>query len=195
MDPNEDIPKYKVIMMGDAGVGKTSLAIQYAQGTFDFRMSPTVGSSHIKARTTIEDRQIELMIWDTAGHERFNSLIPIYSRGAHACVIVASVVNNDSCTHIVKWISIIKETEPDCPLLLALNKIDLVEDTLPNLSYLRDSYASGIEDVFYTSARSGDGVDHLFHAVAAAAISHCSKVEDDHVDISTIEKDHSGCPC
>ncbi|OHT08881.1 small GTP-binding protein [Tritrichomonas foetus] len=165
-----EVEKYKVILIGDAGVGKTSLARRQVDSSFDFKMNPTVGTSHMKSKLTIENHNVELMIWDTAGHEQFASLVPLYSRNADVCVVVASVVNLDSYNNIQVWIERLHEAGEYPPIIVALNKIDLLEDPPLTIDEIRAKYANGIENIIYTSARTGDGVAQLFGQVAADAI-------------------------
>ncbi|OHS97178.1 small GTP-binding protein [Tritrichomonas foetus] len=173
MDNNDpsggEIERFKIVLIGDAGVGKTSLARRQAENTFEFKMNPTIGSSHIKTRMTVCGHLVELMLWDTAGHEQFASLVPLYSRNTDVCVVVASVVNSDSCAHIKTWIKRLNDAGEFPPIVVALNKIDLLDEEPINVAEIREKYAPDIEDIFLTSARTGIGVDDLFQQVAANA--------------------------
>ena len=170
---SNEIERYKVILLGDSGVGKTSLCSRQTANTFEFKMNPTIGSSHIKSRVTVHDQTVELMIWDTAGQEQFASLVPLFSRDTAVCIIVASVVNTDSCNHIMTWAKRLQDSGENPPLIVAINKIDLVEEQTLSVDEIRAKFAPDIQDIFLTSARTGAGIDQLFQQVAATArISH-----------------------
>lgn len=188
-----EIERYKVILLGDAGVGKTSLCRRYTENTFDFKMNPTIGSSHIRTRVNVDGRSVELMIWDTAGQEQFASLVPLYSRNTDVCLVVASVVNSDSCSHIMTWIKRINESGVYPSVVVAINKVDLVEDQPPSIDEIRKKYTEGIDYIFLTSARTGSGIEQLFQQVAAEAISHKKEPANNIQPINEEEKKSKDC--
>lgn len=162
--------KYKVIILGDAGVGKTSLARRQSLDAFDFKMNPTVGASHIKTKLKVEDHNVELMLWDTAGQEQFAALVPMYARGANVCIITGSIVNPDSVDHMKVWKERLFASGENPPIIAAINKIDLIEGAPLTMDEARAKAESVCDDIFFVSARTGDSVDQLFQAVAAAAL-------------------------
>lgn len=191
----KEVERYKVILLGDAGVGKTSLCRRYTENTFDFKMNPTIGSSHIRTRVNVEGRSVELMIWDTAGQEQFASLVPLYSRNTDVCLVVASVVNSDSCNHIMTWIKRINDSGVYPSIVVAINKVDLVEDQPPSIDEIRKKYTQGIDYIFLTSARTGSGIEQLFQQVASDAINfHKKDQKDDNVQLADqASKESKGC--
>ena len=167
---SEEVSRYKVILLGDAGVGKTSLAKRQSQGTFDFKMNPTVGAAHLKSPMEIDGKQIELMIWDTAGQEQFAPLVPMYSRNAHVCVLVASIVNIESCQNLPIWQERLYASGEKPPIVVAINKMDLIQGAPITIDEIRQQYADRFPLMFFVSARTGDSVDSLFIQVANEAI-------------------------
>lgn len=162
--------KFKVILLGDAGVGKTSIAKRQCAGSFDFKMNPTVGASHLKASMTIDNKKVELMIWDTAGQEQFASLVPMYSRNANVCIIAASIVNPDSVEHLDDWLERLYSSDEKPSIVVAINKIDLTDGAPMTPDDIRDKYGEKYPNMFFVSARTGDGIDQLFQAVATEAL-------------------------
>lgn len=188
-----DISRFKVILLGDAGVGKTSLAKRQSQGTFDFKMNPTVGAAHMKSPMTIDGKQIELMIWDTAGQEQFASLVPMYARNANVCILVASIVNPDSCHHLTTWQERLYASGEKPPIVVAINKIDLLEGAPLSMDDIRTQYGEKFPTMFFVSARTGDSVEQLFQQVATEALD--SKPTKQTANPQPVEKKASGCNC
>ncbi|EAY17680.1 small GTP-binding protein, putative [Trichomonas vaginalis G3] len=186
--------KYKVIILGDAGVGKTSLARKQSLGIFDYKMNPTVGASHIKTRLKVEDHNIELMLWDTAGQEQFAALVPMYARGANVCIITGSIVNPDSVDHMKVWKERLYASGENPPIVAAINKIDLLEGAPLTMDEARSKAETVCEDIFFVSARTGDSVDQLFQAVAAAALQTQKAPEKNLQPVSEeVQKENSRC--
>lgn len=170
MSDSFEYEKFKVIILGDTGVGKTSLAKKQAHDAFDFKMNPTVGASHIKTRIKVDERKVELMLWDTAGQEQFASLVPMYARGANVCIITGSIVNPDSIDNMKKWKERLYSSGEKPPIIAAINKIDLVEGAPMTMEEARAKCEAVCKDIFFVSARTGDSVDQLFQAVATEAL-------------------------
>lgn len=127
----------KVIVVGDSGVGKTSLLNQYCYGKFDYNIRPTVGCDFcLKAFNNYNGRSIRLQLWDVAGQERFHSLSKLYVRGAVGCIIVCDITSEDSLQATLKWRTTIEENADtidgkQIPIILIQNKSDLLADIPP----------------------------------------------------------------
>jgi small GTP-binding protein len=167
--------KFKVILVGDTSVGKTSVARRQAHGSFDFRMTPTVGVDHMISTVQIGDKTVKLMLWDTAGQEQFAALVPMYIRGAHVCIIVASIMDPDSCEHIALWKERVESEGENPPMIVAINKTDLIDGAPVSLDDMRKMYADTYENLFFVSARTGDGITQLFQQVGIVALAQASK--------------------
>jgi small GTP-binding protein len=164
--------RYKVILIGDASVGKTSIARRQANGVFDFKMMSTVGVDHLVSTIEIDGSPIKLMLWDTAGQEQFASLVPMYVRGAHACIIVASVVDPDSCDHMEEWMRILQKSGENPPIIVVINKTDLLDGAPMTQEEIRMKYGAIFPVMFFVSARTGDTISTLFQQVGIAAMSY-----------------------
>ena len=80
------LAKYKLVFLGDQGVGKTSIITRFMYDSFDKNYQATIGIDFLSKTMYLEDRTVRLQLWDTAGQERFRSLIPSYIRYVHCCV-------------------------------------------------------------------------------------------------------------
>ena len=95
--------KFQVIILGDSGVGKTSLMNQYVNKKFSAQYKATIGADFLTKEVMIEDRQVTMQIWDTAGQERFQSLGVAFYRGADCCVLVYDVTSQQSFRNLESW--------------------------------------------------------------------------------------------
>ncbi|KAK4585376.1 hypothetical protein RGQ29_022867 [Quercus rubra] len=93
----------KVIVLGDSGVGKTSLMNQYVHMKFNPHYKATIGADFVTKELRIDDKQVTLQIWDTAGQERFQSLGAAFYRGAECCVLVFDVNAHKSFEAMNTW--------------------------------------------------------------------------------------------
>ena len=92
-----------MIILGDSGVGKTSLMNQYVNNKFSEQYKATIGADFCTKDVTIDDKLVTLQIWDTAGQERFQSLGVAFFRGADACILVYDMTNPKSFESLDKW--------------------------------------------------------------------------------------------
>lgn len=124
----------KVVLIGDGGVGKTSLRIQFIHGRFTNNYKATIGADFITKEIQLDDgKKVSMQIWDTAGQERFQSLGVAYYRGADACIIVYDVTNPESFEHVLNWqhefIDKADLKDPSTyPFILIGNKIDSIDE-------------------------------------------------------------------
>lgn len=124
---------FKVLMLGESGVGKSCVARRYLSDTFDEESVPTVGTDFGRRIVRTETgARVNMMVWDTAGQERFRSLTTSFYRGAHAFVVVYDVADPATFAKVPYWLDQIAAhaTLPDAIRVLVANKID-VRDTAP----------------------------------------------------------------
>ena len=127
---SDDFPSFdlsfKIIIIGDSGVGKSCLSIKASRNYFEDFYSPTVGFEFLTFNVKVEDQNIKLQIWDTCGQEVYRSLISSFYRSASLAIIVYSIDNEESFTNVEKWLNDIKsQSSPDIKIFLIGNKADL----------------------------------------------------------------------
>ncbi|KAF7684107.1 Ras-related protein Rab-6B [Astathelohania contejeani] len=128
--------KYKIVFLGNASVGKTTLISQYVHQQADGKYHPTIGIDFLSTKININGKSISLQLWDTAGQERFNSIIPNYTRDAFIAMVVFDVTKFETFDQIDHWINnLVRKTDPDglVKIVLIGNKVDLIDDD--NLLY------------------------------------------------------------
>jgi len=118
---------WKIMMLGDAAVGKTSLTIRFISGFFLDDLKLTIGVDFYSKTTNFNDKKVKLQIWDFGGEERFRFLLHQYCKGANAAFFLYDITNRLSLDHLPDWTQIIREHAGDIPIMLIGSKVDLKE--------------------------------------------------------------------
>uniref|UniRef100_A0A0D9ZXN9 Ras-related protein Rab-21 n=1 Tax=Oryza glumipatula TaxID=40148 RepID=A0A0D9ZXN9_9ORYZ len=165
--PPQPSVSFKLVLLGDGRVGKTSLVLWYVNDVFSDKQEATVQASYLTKRLVVEGVPITLSIWDTAGQEKFHALGPIYYRDADAALLVYDITDNDTFLRVTKWVKELKQmANKDIVMAIAANKSDLVRskhiDTNEAASYAESIGAT----LFVTSAKAGTGIDDIFSDIA-----------------------------
>lgn len=163
---------YKIMLIGDSGVGKTCLLVRFKDDTFlTCNFIATVGIDFKNKIVTIDNKKCKLQIWDTAGQERFRSVTHAYYRDAQALLLLYDVTNQSSFDNIRAWLSEIKQyAEEDVVIMLLGNKVDKANRVITKEQ--GEKLAKQYEVSFMeTSAKTGQNVEFAFMAVARALIS------------------------
>src|SRR3990167_2959396 len=107
-------PTVKLVLLGESGVGKTSIVNRYCHKKFsgDSQL-PTIGVDHKVIDLQAKDMVLKVMIWDTSGQERFDSLSKTYYQNANGILLVFSLADKDSFSRVSKWIERIKNEAPE----------------------------------------------------------------------------------
>ena len=125
---SKDKKAIKIVLLGDSGVGKTSIVTRYVSGTLLENVKPTVGAAFVTKDIVVGKNNFELLIWDTAGQEVYRGLAPIYYRNARIAVIVFDVAMSSSFESVHYWIDELKtNVSENVIILVCANKIDLEE--------------------------------------------------------------------
>ena len=158
----------KVVILGEPGVGKTSIISRYVTNQFSPVVISTTGASYSTKILKIDDENsIKFQIWDTAGQERFRSLAKIFYQNAVAVILVYDITVRETFEQLQKyWIKEIEENAPtDIILALAANKSDMYENELVNLNEGKE-LARQLNAIFKsTSALNSKGIDDLFLSI------------------------------
>ncbi len=174
------LPPLKVLLIGDSGVGKSSLMLRFASNTFSQDISATIGidfkvkATEVMDPVTGERRTVKIQIWDTAGQERFRTLTSSYYRGAHAVVLVYDVNEPQSFQDLGRWLEEAKSFcgTAETVFLLIGNKIDAAAGSA--MAVPKDTghaFAKEHKMLFcLCSAKTKEGVDQAFDEVARAVV-------------------------
>jgi len=126
--PGEPVCEIKVVVIGDLAVGKSSLVLRFTANEFRRNHEVTIGASFMTRAVRVNNKIIKFQIWDTAGHEKYRTLAPMYYRGAEVCIIVYDITSKNSFNSLNNWVKELKEQgSPNIQVALVGNKIDLAE--------------------------------------------------------------------
>ena len=164
MNSNEVLPTVKVVLLGEAGVGKTSIIHRYTKDTFANNCSSTTGSSFVSKRLNVNNTDLQLDIWDTAGQEKYRALTKYFYKDADIAILVYDIVNKESFDSLKNyWVNQIRENgDKDIIIGVAGNKSDsyMNEDVSEEEA---ERFANEINSFFVlTSAKSNTGIKELF---------------------------------
>mmetsp|Transcript_60250 Transcript_60250/g.143142 ORF Transcript_60250/g.143142 Transcript_60250/m.143142 type:complete len:208 (+) Transcript_60250:78-701(+) len=173
----------KVIILGDSGVGKTSLMNQYVNKKFSNQYKATIGADFLTKEVSVDDRLVTMQTWDTAGQERFQSLGVAFYRGADCCVLVFDVNVAKTFDNLDSWrdefLIQAGPRDPDnFPFVVLGNKIDLENQRVVSQKRaLAWCQAKGNIPYFETSAKEAINVEQAFQTIARNALK--QETEDD----------------
>ncbi|CAG9813579.1 unnamed protein product [Phaedon cochleariae] len=122
----------KVVIVGNGGVGKSSMIQRYCKGTFTKDYKKTIGVDFLERQIEVDGEEVRLMLWDTAGQEEFDAITKAYYRGAQACVLAFSTVDRDSFEAAHSWKLKVENECGEIPTVIVQNKIDLIDQSVVN---------------------------------------------------------------
>ena len=162
---SSQIENYKIVIIGDQHVGKTSILSRYKYETVESTYSPTVGIDFLTKNVILEDKTVRLIMWDTAGQERFKSLIPSYLKNANCIILTYDISNKSTFTSLNNWYNDAKEhVDENVLFVICGNKIDLNRDVTKE-EIENFSNEKNIPFFVEVSALTGEGVDDLFNQI------------------------------
>ncbi|XP_025773295.1 ras-related protein Rab-5C isoform X2 [Puma concolor] len=147
------ICQFKLVLLGESAVGKSSLVLRFVKGQFHEYQESTIG--------------VKFEIWDTAGQERYHSLAPMYYRGAQAAIVVYDITNTDTFARAKNWVKELqRQASPNIVIALAGNKADLASKRAVEFQEAQ-AYAEDNSLLFMeTSAKTAMNVNEIFMAIA-----------------------------
>ncbi len=167
--------KFRVVLLGEAGVGKTSLVRRYTESVFEESYKQTIGTTFANKDVDITDqdgsnRKVRLNIWDMGGQSTYRELRRQFMKGASAALIVYDVTRPETFMAMNNWFESFREVCPDAPVMICANKVDLAKDRMVPLQpgqMLRDWFQSEYHE---TSAKTGENVADVFTRCAEALL-------------------------
>jgi len=164
--------RIKVIIIGEAGVGKTSLVKKFVSGRFnrDYRVS--IGANlFVKELTLNSDLEVSIQIWDIAGQEKWVKMRHLYYKGAHGALIVGDLTRGNTFEQLEEfWNPDLKKFCGDIPKILVVNKVDL-EPIISNSDIEKLAQNINVKSYIFTSAKNGQNVEEAFHQIAKAIVT------------------------
>jgi len=160
--------QFKLVLLGDSAVGKSSLVLRFVKKQFYEYQESTIGAAFLTQTVNVKDYTVKFEIWDTAGQERYHSLAPMYYRGAAAAIIVYDLTNRQSFVRAKTWVKELQKQQgnPNIVIALAGNKLDLADKRQVEAEEAK-SYADENNLYFLeTSAKTDHNVTTLFEAIA-----------------------------
>ncbi len=162
---------YKIIVVGDSGVGKSSILLRYTEDIYVEDYTSTIGVDFILKNIVLDNKKIKIQLWDTAGQERFKSITTSYYKNANGIIVVYDV-SNPSYNNILKWLNEIKKHNPNnLSILIVGNKIDKISISQLKLEkkqlydFLNNNYDGDIVDIIYTSAKQSKNINDVFLSI------------------------------
>ncbi len=156
----------KICLLGEAGVGKTSLVYRFIEKKFRDNYKSTLGVNLLKYDTTVEGYGgTSAQIWDLGGQESFKSLRKLYLEGANGALVIFDVTQKKTFTKLNEWIQSFKEARGEQPLLLVGNKTDLANQIGVNEDVAKKFAKKNHMNVLFTSAKTGDNVEEAFNTL------------------------------
>lgn len=160
-------PIFKTVLIGEGGVGKTSITLRYTENRFDEKMMLTIGANFASKRLEIDGSSLTLMIWDLGGQPRFRNVVGDYFKGAKFAIAVYDVSRPFSLARLTDWVDRLRECAPECELLIVGNKIDERANG-SGVSFEEGTEFAANYGTQYTevSAKTGEGIDAMFDMIA-----------------------------
>eukprot|EP01080_Neovahlkampfia_damariscottae_P011240 gene11240-4060_t len=165
---SKSILSYKLVLLGESAVGKSSLVLRFVRGQFFEYQESTIGAAFLTQTVALGDTSIKFEIWDTAGQERYKSLAPMYYRGATAAIVTYDITNPDSFTTAKNWVKELqRQGNTSIVIALAGNKSDLGDTKRKVAPEEVQQFADENGLIFLeTSAKTSENVREIFIAIA-----------------------------
>jgi len=162
--------KFKVLLLGESGVGKSSLISRFLTNLYLTSSKNTIGVEFYVKSLIIDDKKVKLELWDLSRKERFRFLVPRYCRNTEGALFIYDITNKASLYEIDNWLDMIKkEIKGDelFPIIVVGNKADLESKRLVSTEEgIRIAKLGGLDGFIECSAETGENIEELFEALA-----------------------------
>ena len=185
---------YKIVMLGNSGVGKTALVERVTDDVFVDAHVPTVGAQYVSLNLNLNDTNVTLEIWDTAGQEVFRSLVGFYARDAKGAFILFDVTDAQSFKDLKQWIEFANDQAPDAKIIIFGNKIDLGENRTVSSEEIAEFADQQGVSYIEGSAKTSQGVRDAVETMAEAVMQ-LNKKETSAINLEKSSKKKEGKCC
>ncbi|OHT07093.1 Vacuolar protein sorting-associated protein 21 [Tritrichomonas foetus] len=187
----------KIIIVGEASVGKTSILDRWLHNSYSIDTAPTIGAGMSPVQIEIDGERHQFHVWDTAGTPQYRSVTPMYCRKASVALIVFDITNSESFEKVPEWVKFVRESASPVFVLIG-NKTDMCDER--EVTRESGERAAAEIDCEYveTSAKTNEGMNNFSRAVVEAARASLTlgiaPVGGKRQIMLTIQEDR-GCPC
>jgi small GTP-binding protein len=162
-----DESSYRLVVLGDCSVGKTSIVYRFVDARFRTTEAPTTVAAQVERHVIVDGKEVSLHIWDTAGQERFQGLSAIYCRNADVALFVFALTDQISFDNLPTWFQSFCESEgSDSLVYIVGNKVDLLDERVVDVEKAQQWAKNHKAVLFLTSALTGEGIHELFKKIA-----------------------------
>ena len=157
--------KFKICLLGEPGVGKTSCVYRFIENKFRQEYKSTLGVNLLKKDIKLEEKGVSLQIWDLGGQESFKSLRKLYLEGADGAIVLFDLTNKKSFEKLGEWIKDFKDYRKNAPLILLGNKSDLKAQIVVSEEEGIDYAKENEMEFLKASAKTGENVEEAFKSL------------------------------
>lgn len=186
----QTIKTIKIILLGNSNAGKTSILNRYMTGTFRSHISSTIGVDYRQKKISINNENINLFLYDTAGQERFYAITTSYIRSVHCVIVVFDLTDRSSFDNLEHWVEEIvnKNDIKNVVVFFAGNKCDRMEDVEVEENEIKEKIKNILKNGKYyqTSAKTGEGIEKMFEDIVKKYIN--VENEIDNKDMISLDK-------
>lgn len=172
----------KVLVVGNGGVGKSSLIQRYCKGTYTDGYKKTIGVDFLEKSLEIDGQEVKMMLWDTAGQEEFDSITKSYYRGANCCVLAFSITDRNSFEAVERWKSkVVDQCGGSVCMVIVQNKMDLLDSDSANaVNFVTSEEGEELAKrlkmrLHRISVKQNEGVGPVFEHLCAKYLSNLKK--------------------
>ena len=170
---------FKLLLIGDSGVGKTCILFRFSDDAFSTTFITTIGIDFKVKTIDINGKKVKLQIWDTAGAERFHTITTSYYRGAHGIMLVYDITSPKSFNNINRWLGRITDfAADDVEKILLANKCDMEEKRLISTALGQKRATENNIKFFETSAKNNQNISNAFVTLTEDILKKNSTIEN-----------------
>ena len=170
---------FKIVMIGDSGVGKSCILLRFADDKFNENFYATIGVDFRFKHISIDGKNVKLQIWDTAGQERFKTITSAYYRGADGIIIVYDITDRSSFAHIKDWLDDVSKYTDDDPFKIIIgNKCDLESNRQVTTNDIKSMFETTGIEVVEASAKKSIKINEIMEIITKKLIEKAIKKKD-----------------
>lgn len=177
---------YKIVLIGESGVGKSNLLLRFTRNEFDAEKRSTIGVEFATRSIQHDNKVIRAQIWDTAGQERYRAITNAYYRGAVGALVVYDITKENTFKSIERWLSELKDNaDPKIVIMIIGNKADLSQTREIEESVAKEFCQNQKLFFFETSALDGTNVENAFKSLLIEIYKQNASNVDDNANMNT----------